>query len=85
MWCYIKRQTNTINTSFGQQSAINARRLALKLSLYVLIHIIQFGGNSVEGLWISIEEPPIGVRYATIFTGSTDGILNGVVYLLVYK
>ncbi|CAG2192806.1 unnamed protein product [Mytilus edulis] len=78
-------QTTAMNASFGQQSAVNARRLALKLSLYVLIHVIQFGAGVVEAVWIAIEEPPIGVRYATVFIGATGGMMNGAVYLRVYK
>ncbi|CAG2231336.1 unnamed protein product [Mytilus edulis] len=85
MWIYIRRQTTAMNASFGQQSAVNARRLALKLSLYVLIHVIQFGAGVVEAVWIAIEEPPIGVRYATVFIGATGGMMNGAVYLTVYK
>ncbi|CAG2236307.1 unnamed protein product [Mytilus edulis] len=81
----VSRQTTAMNASFGQQSAVNARRLALKLSLYVLIHVIQFGAGVVEAVWIAIEEPPIGVRYATVFIGATGGMMNGVVYLTVYK
>ncbi|VDI71061.1 Hypothetical predicted protein [Mytilus galloprovincialis] len=60
-----------MNSSFGHQSAVNERRLALKLSLYVLIHVIQFGAGVVEAAWVVIEEPPIGVRYATVFIGAT--------------
>ncbi|CAG2252040.1 unnamed protein product [Mytilus edulis] len=85
MWCFIKRQTKMMNRSFGQQSAVNSRRLALKLSLFVLVHVIQFGGNAVEGLWISIEEPPMNVRYATIFIGATGGMMNGLVFLTARK
>ncbi|VDI55815.1 Hypothetical predicted protein [Mytilus galloprovincialis] len=85
MWIYIRRQTTAMNSTFGQQSAVNARRLALNLSLYVLIHVIQFGANAIEATWIAIEEPPVGVRYATIFIGATGGIMNGAVYLTVHK
>ncbi|CAC5386572.1 unnamed protein product [Mytilus coruscus] len=85
MWIYIRRQTTAMNSSYGQRSAVNGRRLALKLSLYVLIHVIQFGAGVVEAAWIVIEEPPIGVRYATVFIGATGGIMNGAVYLQVYK
>ena len=74
-----------MNRSFGQQSAVNSRRLALKLSLFVLVHIIQFGGNAVEGLWISIEEPPMSVRIATVLIGATGGIMNGLVFLTARK
>ncbi|CAG2232372.1 unnamed protein product [Mytilus edulis] len=85
IWCYIKRQTRVMNESFGQQSAINSRRLAFKLSLFVLVHVIQFGVNAIEGLWISVDEPPMGLRYASIFVGATGGIMNGVVFLTVNK
>ncbi|CAG2212144.1 unnamed protein product [Mytilus edulis] len=85
MWIYIRRQTTAMKSYFGQQSAVNARRLALKLSLYVLIHVIQFGANVIEAAWIAFEEPPIGVRYAAIFIGATGGIMNGAVYLTVHK
>ena len=85
MWIYIRRQTTAMNSTFGQQSAVNARHLALKMSLYVLIHVIQFGANAIEAAWIAFEEPPIGVRYATIFIGATGGIMNGAVYLTVHK
>ncbi|CAG2232361.1 unnamed protein product [Mytilus edulis] len=76
IWCYIKRQTKAINISFGQQSAVNSRRLAFKLSLFVLVHVIQFGANAIEGLWISVEEPPMGLRYASVIIGAAGGIMN---------
>ncbi|CAG2249487.1 unnamed protein product [Mytilus edulis] len=63
-----------MNASFGQQSAVNARRLALKLSLYVLIHVIQFGAGVVSWGMDCDYEPPIGVRYATVFIGATGDI-----------
>lgn len=85
MWIYIKRQTMAMNSSFGHQSAVNGRRLAIKLSLYVLIHVIQFGAGVVEAAWVVIEEPPIDVRYATVFIGAIGGMMNGAVYLNVYK
>ena len=85
MVIYIKRQRIAINISFGQQLAVNSRRLAFKLSLFVLVHVIQFGGNAIAGLWISVEEPPMCLRYASVIIGAAGGIMNGVVFLTVRK
>jgi hypothetical protein len=48
----------------------------------VLIYFVQFGGNAVEGLWISIAEPPLALRYAAVVGSVTGGILNGLVFMM---
>ncbi|CAG2232369.1 unnamed protein product [Mytilus edulis] len=35
-----------------------------------------FGANAIEGLWISVEEPPMGLRYASVIIGAAGGIMN---------
>jgi hypothetical protein len=37
---------------------LKANSLALKMSMFVLVHVIQFGVNNIEAFWISFDEPP---------------------------
>lgn len=85
MWINVSRQTTIISTTLKQASAVNTKRLALRLSLYIVVNVIQFGGSVVEGLWISFGEPPLVVRYVHMFAGVAAGTLNGIVYLTVRR
>ncbi|CAC5391162.1 unnamed protein product [Mytilus coruscus] len=85
MWIIVMKQTTIISTTLQQASAVNTKRLAMRLSLYIVVNAIQFGGSVVEGLWISFEEPPLIVRYVHMFAGVAAGTLNGIVYLTVRR
>lgn len=85
IWCYVRIQSNALKTTLQKQSAVRSNRLAFKLSLFVLIYFVQFGGNAVEGLWISIAEPPLALRYAAVVGSVTGGILNGLVYFTIRR
>ena len=85
MWCFVRRESQQIKTVLQQRSAVKANALALKLSMFVLVHVIQFGIHNIESFWMSFEDPPIAVRKCAIVASVIGGILNGVVYFKIRK
>ena len=85
LWYQVHKTSKEIRTTLHQQSSVNSRRLAFKLSLYVVVYGIQFGGSLLEGLWVSVEEPPLVVRFIAVLLSVSGGILNGLVYLTIRK
>ena len=85
IWCFVRRRSIKIETVLQQRSAVKANSLALKMSMFVLVHVIQFGVNNIEAFWISFDEPPAAVRQCAIIASVIGGILNGVVYFKIRK
>jgi len=80
IWRYVYK-TNHDNTFMLQhQTTVNIGRLAFKLSLYVVVYVIQFGGVAIEGFIVSIRNVPHIVRVITILGSLSGGIINGIVF-----
>lgn len=67
-----------------KQSALNALRLAYKLSLYVAVYFVQFGGYIVESMLVAFtgDVPDIG-RVVITFLTTSGGIVNAIVYYFI--
>ena len=85
LWCYVNKKTRENSAALKQQSAVNSRQLAIKLSLYVAVYAIQFCGHIVEGLWVSFADLPEVARFIVIMFSVTGGIMNGIVYLTIRR
>ena len=80
IWISVYKTDHDNRSTLQQQTLVNTRRLAFKLSLYVVVYIIQYGGVAVEGMLVSTTDMPKIVRIISLVGSMSGGIINGIVY-----
>lgn len=80
IWINVYKTDHDNRSTLQQQTLVNTRRLAFKLSLYVVVYSIQYGGVAVEGMLVSTTDMPKIVRIISIVGSMSGGIINGIVY-----
>ncbi|XP_061173388.1 uncharacterized protein LOC133182556 [Saccostrea echinata] len=86
-WYKIRMETNRINSTIGNTNPDSkATQAAKTMSLFVFAFLIQWWAVAIYGTWkIAVDDVPVEIFIIAMMFANTGGVLNGFVYLYMYK